>query len=56
MRVTSLLRPAAIALALACAAPLAAARADEQYFPLQATAWDLTRPGERGSSAASSIT
>ncbi len=34
-RLTSLLRPAAIALAVACAAPLAAAQADEQYFPLQ---------------------
>ncbi len=34
MRLTSLLRPAAIALALACASPLAA-HADEQYFPLQ---------------------
>ena len=35
MRLTSLLRPAAIALAVACAAPIAAAQADEQYFPLQ---------------------
>jgi branched-chain amino acid transport system substrate-binding protein len=35
MSLTSLLRPAAIALAVACAAPVAAAQADEQYFPLQ---------------------
>src|ERR1700688_4377017 len=35
MRLTSLLRPAAIALAVACAAPIGAAQADEQYFPLQ---------------------
>jgi branched-chain amino acid transport system substrate-binding protein len=35
MRLTSLFRPAAIVLAVACAAPLAAAQADEQYFPLQ---------------------
>src|ERR1700760_2969055 len=35
MRLTSVLRPAAIALAVACATPTVAAHADEQYFPLQ---------------------
>ena len=56
MRLTSLLRPAAIALAVACAAPVAAAQADGSTSRCRAIAWGHMRPAGPGSSAGSSIT